>query len=89
MAQDLDVNVAPLQATRSEAPVVVCAPHATLVDALAVYYCDAVPMVTEELAKSLGYIAKFLQVVFFSLSLPYFYLVILCKCSPDTGSYLL
>jgi hypothetical protein len=43
---------------------VVCAPHATLVDALTVFYCDAVPLVKAELAKNwiAGSIAKFLQV---------------------------
>jgi 1-acyl-sn-glycerol-3-phosphate acyltransferase len=52
------------QASRSDAPIVVCAPHATLVDALTVFYCDAVPLVKAELAKNwiAGSIAKFLQV---------------------------
>ena len=57
------------QAERWEAPVLVSAPHATILDALAIFNSDSVP-IAKDVIKTyfvIGTIGKFQQVIFFTL----------------------
>ena len=55
-----------LQAPRETAPMLVCAPHATIVDAIAILLSGSVPVAKKQLSYQpfLGPIGRFLQVVF-------------------------
>jgi 1-acyl-sn-glycerol-3-phosphate acyltransferase len=55
-----------LQASRDSAPVLVAAPHATIVDAIAIMLSRSVPVAKQGLSEIwfIGVIGKFLQVLF-------------------------
>ncbi len=52
------------QASRSEAPLIVCAPHATILDALPIFVSDSVPVAKDIIKKyfMIGNIGRFQQV---------------------------